>query len=36
MSATRILWGQVLIIFLIVLAATWGLVAARPMPSLFA
>ena len=24
MSATRILWGQVLIIFLIVLAATWG------------
>jgi len=24
MSATRILWGQVLIVFLIVLAATWG------------
>jgi len=24
MSATRILWGQILIVFLIVLAATWG------------
>lgn len=24
MSATKILWGQVIVVFLIVLATTWG------------
>ena len=24
MSATKILWGQIIIVFLIVLAAVWG------------
>ena len=28
MSATKILWGQIIIVFLIVLAAVWG---ATPM-----
>jgi hypothetical protein len=35
MSATKILWGQILVVFLIVLATTWGATHMSPGGSAF-